>query len=405
MQETIKITHAPALGQRTRCSIADFGQTVACEVNSFHSSFPEYSPTPLISLANLAQSFGIQGLYVKDESFRFGLNAFKVLGGSYAIGQCIAQRLGCSICDLPYDVLTSSAVRNKLGALTFVTATDGNHGRGIAWTAHQLGQKSVVYMPKGSSQERLKNIQSLGADASITERNYDGAVALAAEQAQKNGWIFVQDTAWNGYEEIPRWIMQGYTSMALEAVHQLGAIQPTHIFLQAGVGAMAGAVTAFLCNYYSGVQKPTIVIVEPNRADCLYRTAKANDGTLHCVSGDMNTIMAGLACGQPCSIGWEILRDWADYFVSMPDWVAANGIRILGSPLGNDPRIISGESGAAGFGLVAEILRNPNLEKMKMQLGLDQNSVIFCISTEGCTDRENYRRIVWDGGFSAESII
>ena len=259
-------------------------------------------------------------------------------------------------------------------------------------------------MPKGSAPERLRNIQSLGADASITKWNYDGAVAFAAEQAQRNGWIFVQDTAWSGYEEIPRWIMQGYTSMALEAVHQLGTIRPTHVFLQAGVGAMAGAVTAFLCNYYSGTQKPTIVIVEPNRADCIYRTAKANDGALHCVDGDMDTIMAGLACGQPCSIAWEILHDWADYFVSMPDWVAANGMRILGAPLDKDLRVISGESGAAGFGFVAEVLRNPDLERLKTQLGLDQHSVVLCISTEGSTNQENYRRIVWDGGFSSESL-
>lgn len=404
MQEAIKITDLSASGQRTRCSIADFDQTVARQVNKFHASFPEYRATPLASLPHLAQQLEIQSLYVKDESFRFGLNAFKVLGGSYAIGQCIAKRLGCSIRDLPYDALTSTAVRNKLGALTFATATDGNHGRGIAWTAHQLGQKSVVYMPKGSSQERLRNIQLLGADASITEWNYDGAVAFAAEQAQKNGWIFVQDTAWSGYEEIPRWIMQGYTSMALEAVHQLGTVHPTHVFLQAGVGAMAGAVTAFLGNYYSGDQKPTIVIVEPDRADCIYRTAKANDGTLHCVDGDMDTIMAGLACGQPCSVAWEILRDWADYCISMPDWVAANGMRILGAPSGMDPRVISGESGAAGFGLATEILRNPNLESLKTQLGLDQNSVVLCISTEGSTDQENYRRIVWDGGFPAGVI-
>ncbi len=404
MQKVINVTRISSAESSKLCSISDFDQTIAGQVNTFHASFPEYSVTPLASLQNLAQQLGVQGLYIKDESYRFGLNAFKVLGGSYAIGQCIAKRLGCSIDDLPYDDLTSTSVRNQLGELTFVTATDGNHGRGIAWTAHQLGQKSIVYMPKGSALERLRNIQALGADASITERNYDGAVALAAEQAQKNGWIFVQDTAWSGYEEIPRWIMQGYTSMALEAVQQLGSVRPTHVFLQAGVGAMAGAVTAFLCNYYSGNQKPTIVIVEPNRADCIYRTAKANDNTLHCVDGDMDTIMAGLACGQPCSIAWDILRDWADYSVSMPDWIAANGMRILGAPLGNDPRIISGESGAAGFGLAAEILRNPNLEPIKTQLGLDQNSVILCISTEGSTDQENYRHIVWDGGFPAESI-
>lgn len=186
MQETIEVIHLSSPGQHSRCSIADFDQTIAHQVNKFHASFPEYSITPLTFLSTLAQHLGIQGLYVKDESFRFGLNAFKVLGGSYAIGQCIAQRLDCSIQDLSYETLASTDIRNQLGKLTFVTATDGNHGRGIAWTARQFGQRSVIYMPKGSAPERLRNIQSLGADASITKWNYDGAVAFAAEQAQRN---------------------------------------------------------------------------------------------------------------------------------------------------------------------------------------------------------------------------
>ena len=279
---------------------------------------------------------------------------------------------------------------------TFVTATDGNHGRGIAWTAHELGLKAVVYMPRGSAAERLENIRRLGAEAEITDLNYDDTVRFAAGCEREKGWILVQDTAWEGYETIPTWIMQGYTTLALEAAEQMGDEIPTHIFLQAGVGAMSGALSAFFADYYKE-EKPTIVIVEPNKADCIYRTAAANDGKLHTVGGDMDTIMAGLACGEPCTIGWEMLRRYADHFVSVPDYVAAKGMRILGNPVGSDDRIISGESGAATTGFLAELMMNASLDELRAKIGIGEASKVLCISTEGDTDQENYRKIVWDG--------
>ena len=399
MKEAFKIVHRARTTADALSSTAAFSLAEAEKALAFHSSFPEYSQTPLAQLDDLAGHLGVKGIYVKDESYRFGLNAFKVLGGSYSIGNYIAGRLGEDIDALPYARITSREVREQLGELTFVTATDGNHGRGIAWTANRLGQKSVVFMPKGSAPERLHNIQVLGADASITDMNYDDAVRHANSCAEKYGWIMVQDTAWEGYEDIPRWIMQGYTTMALEALRQLDGKKPTHIFLQAGVGAMAGAVTGFFADYYGEAERPVITIVEPNRADCIYRSARAGDGKPHFVTGDMQTIMAGLACGEPCTIGWEILRDHADHYVSMPDCVAAKGMRVLGNPLGSDPRVISGESGAATLGFVTELLTNPALEEMRCEIGLDADSRILCFSTEGDTDRENYRRIVWDGLF------
>ena len=323
-----------------------------------------------------------------------------MLGGSYAIGSVIASRLGCDIDDMPYERLISQDVRGRIGDLTFVTATDGNHGRGVAWTASRLHQRSVVYLPKGSAKERLENIQALGAKACITDLNYDDAVRLAKAKQQENGWVLIQDTAWPGYETIPAWIMQGYTTMAAEANEQLHGEAPTHIFLQAGVGAMSGAVAGYFAALYGEKKRPLITIVEPDQADCIFRTAKADDGKLHTVSGDMNSIMAGLCCGEPCPIGWNILKDHADCFISMPDYVAALGMRMLSSPPGTDPRIISGESGAAGFGLAAEVLRNPLYGDLKAQLGLDEHSRILCFSTEGDTDRRNYQRIVWDGLYS-----
>jgi len=190
--------------------------------------------------------------------------------------------------------------------------------------------------------------------------------------------------------------------MGLEAYEQLPQ-KPTHIFLQAGVGSMAGTIAALFASIYKK-DRPKVIIVEPNNADCFYRTAKADDGKLHIVTGDMQTIMAGLACGEPCSLAWDILKDCADHFIAFPDWAAAKGMRILGNPLGNDDRVISGESGASGFGCMAAILTEPELAGIKEELGLDENSRVLCFSTEGATDRENYRRIVWDGGFSEKSV-
>lgn len=396
MKEAFKIVHIDHTQKKELSPTKRFGEEGAKKALAYHQSFPEYEETPLDNLEHLAEYLGVKSLHVKDESYRFGLNAFKVLGGSYCLGNYIADKLGKDISELPYEKMVSPEVKEQLGEVTFVTATDGNHGRGIAWTANRLGQKSVVFMPKGSAEERLKNIQALGSDASITDMNYDDAVRHANECAEKYGWVMVQDTAWEGYEKIPGWIMEGYTTMALEAVNQLKGEKPTHIFLQAGVGAMAGAITGFFSDYYKE-DRPIITIVEPNKADCIYRSAKANDGKPRFVTDDMNTIMAGLACGEPCTIGWEVLQDHADYFVSMPDYVAAKGMRVLGNPLNGDEKIISGESGAATTGFVAEVMTNPALKEMREELKLDENSKILCFSTEGDTDRENYRNIVWDG--------
>lgn len=343
------------------------------------------------------RALDVASIHVKDESQRFDLNAFKVLGGSFCISRILAERF-----DLPnadFAALTQPELRAAIREITFVTATDGNHGRGVAWTANRLGCGCVVYMPRGSACERLENIRALGADAAITDMNYDDTVRFARAQAQKNGWVLVQDTAWDGYTEIPTRIMQGYTTMGCEIAAQLGGLRPTHIFLQAGVGAMAGAMADFFMDLYRGAP-PVITVVEPLNADCIFRTAATNDGRLHSVGGDLRTIMAGLACGEPCSVGWEMLARSAQNYVSMPDYVAANGMRILACPLDGDPRIVAGESGASGFGFAAEVLRNPELSQMKAQLGLNAQSRLLCISTEGATDRANYRSVVWDGAYA-----
>ncbi|MCE5196953.1 MAG: diaminopropionate ammonia-lyase [Negativicutes bacterium] len=360
----------------------------------FHSSFPHYQPTPLLRLSSLAKHCGVAEIWLKDESYRFGLNAFKVLGGSFAIGSYLAERLHRQVQELCYEELISETVRQQLGEITFVTATDGNHGRGVAWTAAQLGQAAVVYLPKGSSQERLQRIRETGAKAEITELNYDQAVRLAKRKADQNGWVVVQDTAWPGYEQIPCWIMQGYTTMALEALQQLNGSLPSHIFIQAGVGSLAAAMIGFFRQVCAEAQ-PVCTVVEADAAACLYRTVKADDGALHFVDGDLKTIMAGLACGEPNPLAWPILQSGADWFASISDAAAAEGMRILGNPLCGDHRVISGESGAAGFAFAMQLLLHPRNAVWRSRLGLDAASRVLVFSTEGDTDAEQYRRIVW----------
>ena len=384
----------------TKEKLVGFEEKEMKEVYDFHKSLPGYKATPLVELDDLAKYYGVQKLWLKDESKRFGLNAFKVLGGSYAIGKYLSQKLGRDMSELPFNVLISDEVKKQLGDVTFVTATDGNHGRGVAWVANKLKQKSVVYMPKGSAKMRFDAIAREGADVSITDLNYDDAVRLANKGAEEHGWIMVQDTAWDGYEEIPLWIMQGYSTIINEIVEQLEAAKeekPTHVFLQAGVGSFAGAVQGYLAHLY-GDDRPITIICEPHGANCIYKSMEANDGKPHNVTGDLTTIMAGLACGEPNTISWKILRDNADFSVSCDDSIAARGMRVLSSPLGNDQRVISGESGAVGLGLFTVLSeKKEEYAELMKALKIDENSRILCISTEGDTDVEGYKNVVWNG--------
>ncbi|MCI9974490.1 diaminopropionate ammonia-lyase [Clostridioides difficile] len=394
-----KVNNLPK-GDKENC-IKFLNEEEITKVRNFHKSFPQYKETPLANLEGLAKKLGVAGVYVKDESYRFGLNAFKVLGGSYSMGKYLAQRLDTDISELGYDKLTSDEIKEKLGEITFFTATDGNHGRGVAWTANKLGQKSVVLMPKGSSEFRLNKIKGEGADASITDLNYDDAVRLANDYAEADDHgVMVQDTAWDGYEEIPAWIMQGYGTMAQEAIEQLkeyGVDRPTHVFVQAGVGSLAGAVQGYVASIYD--ECPITVVVEADEADCYYKSAEAGDGKPRFVGGDMPTIMAGLACGEPNTIGFEVLKNHAAAFVSVPDWVSAKGMRTLGNPLNGDAKVISGESGAVTTGLLIAAMEREDLADLRKDLKLDENSRILLISTEGDTDPDKYRSIVWDGEY------
>ena len=373
------------------------------KAQSFHRSFPQYSVTPLAALDGMADRLGLGGLYVKDESYRFGLNAFKVLGGSFAMARYIAGELGRDVAQLDYNYLTSDKLKEEFGQATFFTATDGNHGRGVAWAANRLGQKAVVHMPKGSTKTRFDNIAKEGAQVTIEEVNYDDCVRMAAaEAAQTEHGVVVQDTAWEGYEEIPAWIMQGYGTMAGEAARQLRQLEvnrPTHVFVQAGVGSLAGAVVGYFANLFPS-DPPKFIVMEARAADCLYQGAVAGDGKPRIVGGDLQTIMAGLACGEPNTISWDILRNHVTAFVSCPDWVSAKGMRMLGAPVKGDPAVISGESGAVGMGLVASLMESDAYKDLREAIGLDRHSQVLMFSTEGDTDPEKYRRILWEGEYA-----
>ncbi|WP_226036123.1 diaminopropionate ammonia-lyase [Aquibacillus saliphilus] len=366
------------------------------KVLQFHKSYLKYKETPLTTLSALSNYLGVKQISVKDESQRYNLNAFKVLGGLYAIAKYIGNQLGIPDEQLTFDKLKSPSVKESLGTLTFVSATDGNHGRGVAWAAQQLGHQAVIHMPKGSSSRRLQHIHDCGAEGYITDWNYDKTVEYVANSAKENGWVVIQDTAWEGYEEIPKWIMQGYSAIATEVINQSESKKPTHLFLQAGVGSFASAIIGSVISNYKETS-PKIVIVEPDQANCFYRSFLAGKGEAVAVTGDMDTIMAGLACGVPNKVSWEIIRNYADIAVSCSDDVAATGMRILGNPLDKDERIISGESGAVPMGLLYKLLSDPNLVKVKEELDLDSDSHILLINTEGDTDAVKYKQIVWEG--------
>ncbi len=370
-----------------------FSSRNAAEVRRFHESMPRYRPTPLVRLKNLAGHLGVRDIRVKDESFRFSLGAFKALGASFALSRALAGRLRLPTDELSFSIFLQDAFREQISKITCVTATDGNHGRAVAWLAKQLGCRAVVYMPKGSADVRLRNIQEFGAEVSIIDGNYDDAVRLAEKHAAERDWLLIQDTARPGYEKIPLWVMQGYMTMCDEALEQMEGSMVTHVFVQCGVGSFSGACQAFFAERY-GHQRPVFVVVEPVNAACYYASMVKGNGKPHVIKGALNTIMAGLACGEPSPLAWGILRDYADLFISCPDEVTMTGMRVLGNPLAGDQRVISGESGAVTVGLLYDFFKDRNYHAVRDVLGLDESSSVLAFSTEGATDPEMYQKIL-----------
>ena len=356
----------------------------------FHRSLPQYRQTELVSLSSCAEKYGIRSIFVKDESSRFGLKAFKGLGGSYAMFRMLCEIFSMDPDKTDFTAFQDEGIRKKCAEIHFITCTDGNHGKGVSWAAQMFGCKAHVYMPKGTVEVRRKAVEEAGsAVCTITGYDYDETVKMAARIAEEQGWLLIQDTAWDGYEKIPRFIIEGYLTMAAEIREQMHGADPTHVFLQAGVGSMAGGIADYFLS--TSAVPPLIGLVEPDGADCFYVSAKEGEGLAHSVKGDCFTIMAGLNCGTPCKTVWPLLRDSSAFFCSCSDMITELGMRTYARPEGNDRPIISGESGAVTYGLLLTILR---CEKLRKIFRINSDSVVLVINTEGDTDPDDYRRVI-----------
>lgn len=383
--------------------LAHLTPAIAEEILAYHRTWPEYRETPVHSLPRLAAYAGVRSIYVKDEAERFGIHSFKILGGTWAVARALAERW--RLLEGPVSASSLKAAASWAPAVTLAAASDGNHGMGVAWTARELGQRAAIFLPAGTRPSRVDRIAALGAEVHVTDMNYDATVKHAAQQAAEHGWLLIQDTSWPGYEQIPRWVTQGYLSMALEAFQQLdvqGMEPPTHVILQAGVGSLAAAVTGFYANRYGAANCPTILIAEPTLAPALLESARRSDGQLAKIGGPMDTVMAGLACGEPNPLAWPLLRSWASFFVACSDSVAARGTRILSNPLGDDARILSGESGSMPVGLLVSLMDDPRYHKAREAFRLTSQSRILLFNTEGIPDPGLFLDIVWNGGYCAE---
>jgi len=336
----------------------------------FHKSLPSYKPTPLNHLSGLARKFGLGAIYLKDESYRLGLNAFKGLGASFALSKILTQH--------PKNTV-------------FCTATDGNHGKAVAWSARLQNKKAVVYVPQNTSEERIQNIEKEGATVIDTGQNYDETCLIAKEEAVQNGWVLIQDTAWEGYEEIPAFIMAGYLTQFQEIETQLDSLENIDvIMLQAGVGSWAAAGIWYFINKLK--TKPKLVIVEPYESDGVLASFKA--GKRVSPNGNFKTIMAGLNCGIPSFSAWDIIKNGADASLRIKDDYAKIAMRELYNPTSNDAKIVAGESGVGGLAGLLYLISEPDAENLRKHLQISPNTNVLCISTEGATDKKMHEKII-----------
>ncbi|MFA5520232.1 MAG: diaminopropionate ammonia-lyase [Castellaniella sp.] len=343
------------------------------------TAWPGYAATPLHRLDGLAKTLGLARIDCKDESRRFGLGSFKALGGAWAVAQLLQRES-----------------HRPAHEITVACATDGNHGRSVAWGAQQMGCRCVITIHENVSAAREAAIAQYGARVVRVPGNYDDAVRHAAGQAAREGHTIISDTSWPGYMDVPRDVMQGYTIMVQEALDQLdNDALPTHVFIQAGVGGLAAAICAHLWER-CGAQRPRIIVAEPLQAACLYESARA--GRPQVVKGSLDTAMAGLACGEVSLLAWEVLRPGAQAFMQVPDAEALACMRLLAEPAGTDVPVVAGESAVAGLAACRLALADPAAREV---LALDADSRLLVFSSEGDTDPGLYETIV---GRSAEAV-
>lgn len=353
------------------------------------AQWPGYVPTPLRDLPALARSFGVAQLRYKDESERFGLKSFKALGGAYAVFRVIEQAIRQHNGGQAVSVRDVRDGRWHAVAqtLTVTCATDGNHGRSVAWGAQMFGCRCVIYVHAAVSEGRCAAIARYGADVVRVSGNYDDSVRHADAQARANGWTVVSDTTYEGYRSIPIDVMHGYGVMASELIADLGDDVPTHVLVQAGVGAFAAAMAAAFWLAW-GPRRPRLIVVESIEADCLLRSAQA--GHPVAVHGALDTVMAGLACGEVSPAAWDIVSTAASAFVAIDDQYALDAVRLLARPQDRDPAIVAGETGAAGLAALLAAQAHAPLREL---LGLDAASRVLLLGSEGDTDPDIYHRI------------
>jgi diaminopropionate ammonia-lyase len=340
---------------------------------AYHSKLRRYEPTPLISLSRLAKSMGIKELYIKDESRRFRQNTFKTLGASFAIHKYLEANPGKHI---------------------FCTATDGNHGRSVAWAAKMNKQKAVIFVPVDTAVSRIKNIKKQRGNVIVVDGDYDATVAKARDEAERNGYILMQDTSWEGYTEIPTLITAGYKTMMMEMdelLHTPGEPLIDFVFLQSGVGTWASSVVAYYRNRYPK-KMPRIIAVEPIESDSLLESVR-QDGVSK-TKGSQQTLMSGLNCGTPSDLAWKILKEGVDLFLAIPDDYAIKAMQNLYFPFRNDTQIFAGESGAAGLGGLTALTIEESLGEVKKKIGLNRQSRVLIFNTEGVTDPDSFEELI-----------
>ncbi|MCK1336682.1 diaminopropionate ammonia-lyase [Bradyrhizobium sp. 38] len=347
-----------------------------------------HKETPLISLTGLAREIGIGAIYLKDESHRLGLGSFKALGGSYAVIRLVLEEAGRQFGrDVDVSDLQTLEVKSVAGGMTVSCATDGNHGRSVAYGAKLVGAKCAIFVHSGVSNERISAIARYGAQMIRIEGNYDDSVAEASRVAAENGWITVSDTSWSGYERIPGLVMQGYTALLSEAFRQLPE-HPTHVFIQSGVGGVAAAIAGHFA-VLSGDDRPFFTVVDPSRAACLFESARAGHPVK--VNHGQSTVMAMLECYEPSLVAWRILSRVADAFTTVEDHDAINAMKRLANPTDGDPTVVAGESGGVGL---AALLKAASDSAFRDTIGIGSNSRVFLINTEGATDPILYEKLV-----------
>lgn len=353
------------------------------------SAWPGFAPTPLVDLPGLAAAAGVARIAVKDEGARFGLGSFKALGGAYAVLRQLAARIAAATGTEPASADILAGRHGEIArAMTVCCATDGNHGRSVAWGARMFGPRCVIYIHEHVSQGRERAIAAFGAQVRRVAGTYDESVRQAAADAAANGWAVISDTSYDGYMDVPRDVMAGYGVMADEALDQWGAPAPSHVFVQAGVGGAAAAVCARLDNAL-GTGRPRFIVVEPERAACLF--ASVGKGRAARIGGALDTMMAGLAAGDTSLLAWDVLAEGADDFLTVGDDAAAAAMGLLAEGVGGDPPVVAGESAVAGLVGLAGALARPEVAAA-LDLGAESRVLLFL--TEGDTDPELYARIV-----------